>query len=211
MKVRELIKLIETEFSIVYDNQNYNSKSTIPEKVMNDDVKSIHTENDHIIVKINDFIDDESYAMYCDFKAYLPDDILVKVDRAAMAVSLETRAPFLDYRIIEFANALPTHYKIRNGMSKWILKQVLYEYIPSKYFNRPKTGFSVPIDSWLRGPLKDWAWGLINPKRLENEGYLNSAIIHEKWNQHQNGKGNYQYQLWNVLVFQQWLDHQSNL
>ena len=163
-------------------------------------------DTEYQINSINDFIDDESYAMYCDFKAYLPDDILVKVDRAAMAVSLETRAPFLDYRIIEFANALPTHYKIRNGMSKWILKQVLYEYIPSKYFNRPKTGFSVPIDSWLRGPLKEWAWDLINPKKLDDEGYFNSSIIHDKWNQHQDGKGNYQYQLWNVLMFQTWLN-----
>ena len=157
------------------------------------------------------FQDSASFAMYCDYMSYLPDDILVKVDRASMAVSLETRAPFLDYRVIEFANALPTHYKIRNGISKWILKQVLYQYLPSNYFDRPKTGFSVPIDSWLRGPLKEWAWNLINPKRLENEGYLNSSIVHEKWNQHQNGNGNYQYQLWNVLVFQQWLDHQSNL
>ncbi len=190
-------------------------------KIFNQKMVSIWEDTDNIVLSgqsldteyqtalIDDYPDPESLGMYCDFKTYLPDDILVKVDRASMAVSLESRAPFLDFEIIEFANELPTHYKIRDGISKWILKQVLYQYIPDSYFNRPKTGFFVPIDGWLRGPLKDWAWELINPKRLENEGYLNARIINDKWNQIQNGRGNFQYQIWNVLVFQQWLEWQS--
>ena len=156
------------------------------------------------------FQDSTSFAMYCDYMTYLPDDILVKVDRASMAVSLETRAPFLDYRIIEFANALPTHYKIRNGISKWILKQVLYQYIPSNYFKRPKSGFSVPIDSWLRGPLRDWSEALLNESRLRHEGYLNPKQVREKWNEHLSGTRNWQYQIWNVLMFQAWLEKDKN-
>jgi len=169
------------------------------------------SETEYQVSSVNKFSDFESFAMYCDFKMYLPDDILVKVDRASMAVSLEVRAPFLDYQVIEYANELSTHYKIRDGISKWILKQILYQYVPSSYFARPKSGFTAPIDSWLRGPLKAWAWDLINPKRLNNEGYFNSVEINSKWNQFQKGKGNYQFQIWNVLIFQQWLEKQSNI
>ena len=148
-------------------------------------------------------------SMILDSLTYLPDDILCKLDRAGMSVSLETRVPFLDHRVVEYAWQLPLHMKIRDGQSKWILRQLLYKHIPKKLVNRPKMGFSVPIDAWLRGPLKEWAEELINETRLHQEGYLNSALIQLKWKEHLSGKRNWQYQLWNVLMFQEWLANQN--
>lgn len=146
--------------------------------------------------------------MLLDTASYLPDDILVKVDRAAMAVSLETRVPFLDHRLVEFAWSLPFHMKMREGEGKWLLKQVLYRHIPRDIMERPKMGFGVPIDQWLRGPLRDWADGLLDPVRIKSEGFFNSEPIQEKWQQHLSGQQNWQYLLWDVLMFQAWLEAQ---
>ncbi len=131
--------------------------------------------------------------MFLDTVSYLPDDILVKVDRAAMGVSLETRVPLLDHRVVEFAWRLPLALKIREGQGKWLLRQVLYRHVPPELVDRPKMGFGVPIDHWLRGPLKPWAEALIEPKRLKSEGYLNPSLIQEKWKQHQSGRRNWSY------------------
>jgi len=148
--------------------------------------------------------------MQLDTTTYLPDDILVKVDRACMGVSLESRVPFLDYRIVDFAFQLPMSMKVRNGQDKWLLRQVLYQYLPRELFERPKMGFGVPIGVWLCGPLREWAEELISEKRLKSDGFFNPSLVRQKWNEHLTGKHNWQHQLWSVLMFQAWLETQDN-
>ncbi|MEH8200902.1 asparagine synthase (glutamine-hydrolyzing) [Aeromonas veronii] len=139
-----------------------------------------------------------------DTLSYLPDDILVKVDRAAMAVSLETRVPFLDHEVLEHAWRLPKKLKLNEGQSKWCLRQILYRYVPKNLIERPKMGFAVPLDSWLRGPLRAWAEDLLDETRLLNEGFFNSSLVRKMWQEHLSGKRNWQYQLWDILMFQLW-------
>lgn len=145
--------------------------------------------------------------MYIEQMTSLPDDMLVKVDRAAMGLGLETRVPFLDHRLIEFSWRLPLSMKYRDGLSKWILRQVLYKYVPSPLIERPKAGFGIPIDVWLKGPLRDWAEELLRESRLRNEGYLNANLVSAKWSEHIAGKKKWQPHLWGVLMFQAWLEN----
>jgi asparagine synthase (glutamine-hydrolysing) len=142
--------------------------------------------------------------MITDTYTYLPDDILVKVDRAAMSVSLEGRIPFLDHRIAEFAWSLPMDFKVSQGEGKRILKDVLYKKVPKKLIDRPKSGFRVPMEHWLRNELKEWAEALLSEKALSVSGLLDSKIIRKKWAEHSSGKRNWQYHLWDVLIFQDW-------
>ncbi|MCC6966558.1 MAG: asparagine synthase (glutamine-hydrolyzing) [Nitrospira sp.] len=152
------------------------------------------------------FPDFARWMMYMDLVSYLPDDILVKVDRASMGVGLEARVPFLDHRVVEFAWQVPLSMKIQPGESKWLLRQVLYKHVPKKLIERPKWGFGIPLDTWLRGSLRDWVENLISEERLRREGFLDSALVREKWQEHLSGKRNWQYHLWDVLMFQAWLE-----
>jgi asparagine synthase (glutamine-hydrolysing) len=156
--------------------------------------------------KLDEFI---HQMMYVDTLTYLSDDILTKVDRATMGVSLETRIPLLDHRIVEFAWQLPLSLKARNGKSKWLIRQVLSKYLPGTMFERPKMGFGLPIDQWLRGPMRDWAESLLDEKVLRDQGFFDPNPIRQKWQEHLSGVNNWQYQLWSILIFQAWLEEQE--
>jgi asparagine synthase (glutamine-hydrolysing) len=144
--------------------------------------------------------------MYHDALTYMPDDILCKVDRAAMAVSLETRVPFLDHRVAELAWRLPMHMKIRGNVGKWALRQVLYRHVPQAMIERPKAGFAVPVGQWLRGPLRAWAEALLDEDRLRREAYLDPTPVRAAWRQHLSGRYDWTPRLWSVLMFQAWLE-----
>jgi len=148
--------------------------------------------------------------MYWDLMTYLPGDILVKVDRAAMATSLETRVPMLDHRVVEFAWSLPLKMRVRSGQGKWLMKELLSRYVPRALTDRPKTGFGIPIDSWLRGPLRSWAEDLLDESRLRTEGFFNHTPIRDKWHAHVDGGRNWAYWLWDVLMFQAWWRSQGS-
>ena len=147
--------------------------------------------------------------MYLDTMTYLPDDILAKVDRASMAVSLESRVPFLDPDVAAFAWRLPLSAKVRGGTGKHILRELLYRHVPAAIIDRPKMGFGVPIDEWLRGPLRDWADDLLSRERLSRDGVFAVEPIVRMWEEHRSGQRRWHYKLWNILMFQAWYEHQS--
>ena len=142
--------------------------------------------------------------MYYDTITYLPDDILVKLDRTSMAVSLEARVPLLDHRLVEFAWQLPLEAKVRAGRGKWLLRQLFNRYLPSDLAERPKQGFAIPLASWLRGPLREWAEDLLDEHRLVEDGFLDAAAIRHKWQEHLSGARNWSSQIWTLLMFQAW-------
>ncbi|MCP4950764.1 MAG: asparagine synthase (glutamine-hydrolyzing) [Proteobacteria bacterium] len=156
-----------------------------------------------------DNLDHVSKMMLLDSLMYLPGDILTKVDRASMSTGLEVRAPLLDHRVVEFAAQTPMQLKLRAGQGKWLLREVLHEYVPQSMVERPKMGFAVPLGAWLRGPLKNWAQDLMCPDSLRAQGYLNEQLISQKWGEHLRGERNWEHQLWGVLMFQSWLQAES--
>ena len=174
--------------------------------VINDKATLITKLDNHDIV--SGIVDSEHRMMIWDSLTYLPDDILTKVDRAAMGVSLETRIPFLDYRVAELAWRLPLDTKINNGETKWPIRQVLYKYVPKDLIERPKAGFAIPVGQWIRGPLREWAADLLNEERILREGYFNPELVQQLWQQHLSGKYDWTPRLWAILMFQAWIDKQ---
>jgi asparagine synthase (glutamine-hydrolysing) len=162
---------------------------------------------DEQMAEINLPIDALDRMTLSDALSYLTDDILQKVDRAAMSVSLETRVPFLDRDVVEFSCHVPPEMKVQNGHGKWLVRQVLDRYVPRRLIDRPKTGFSIPLDEWLRGPLKAWASDLLAPERLNRQGWFDSKRVNVVWAEHQHGKRNHGFWLWNILTTQAWSDH----
>jgi asparagine synthase (glutamine-hydrolysing) len=158
---------------------------------------------------VSDINSSEQRMMLWDALTYLPDDILTKVDRAAMGVSLETRVPFLDHRVVELAWKMPLDVKIRNGVGKWPVRQVLYKYVPKELIERPKAGFAVPVGQWMRGPLREWASDLLDEKRIQREGYFSPKLVQQLWDQHLSGNYDWTPRLWAILMFQSWLDDKS--
>jgi asparagine synthase (glutamine-hydrolysing) len=153
-------------------------------------------------------MNDVSLMMLTDLLTYLPDDILTKIDRAAMGVSLETRVPMLDHQVVEFALKLPLKYKLRGNQTKWILRELLYRKVPKELIERPKSGFAIPIGFWLRNSLKDWADDLLNEEIIKKQGFFQPTQIRDRWNQHLLGTHNWEHFLWNVLMFQTWYKSQ---
>jgi asparagine synthase (glutamine-hydrolysing) len=169
---------------------------------------NIHWEDRFRQIEKQDLVGPE-LMMALDAMTYLPDDILVKLDRASMAVSLESRVPFLDHRVIEYAWSLPLDYKIRHGETKWPLRQLLDRYLPRELMDRPKMGFAIPLAEWLRGPLREWASDLLSPQRISAGGRWNAGEVERAWTEHLSGRRNLSAKIWPVLMFEAWIEQNA--
>ncbi len=200
-KVYKFSGLLETE-GLEQFYRRLVSQWTSPESIVPEAQEAQHLLNDRS--QWPSLPDSIQMMMFLDLVSYLPDDILTKVDRASMGVSLEARVPLLDHRVVEFTSRLPLHMKVKNGGGKWALRQVLQRYVPARLVERPKMGFGVPVGKWLRGPLRQWAEDLLGENRLRREGYLRSEPIRQIWAEHLTGRRNWEQRLWPVLMFQAW-------
>ena len=209
----KIIKNIEWKLNNIEsldDLNKYKTTAWLHNNIINDQckIKNINDNRSEIIEKIKSYSyyeNEISKMMYKDTMEYLPDDILCKVDRSSMANSIETRIPLLDHNIVEFSWTLPFNMKIRNNNNKWILKELLYKHVPKDLVNRPKSGFSIPIDEWLRGPLRDWAENLLDINKIKKDDYFNHNEIKRIWHEHINLNINHSSILWTILMFQSWL------
>lgn len=203
-KVHKLAEILEYEdYRLLYERLVSNWQSPDEVVVGGGQVVSVAQE-------WPDLNDPLGEIMLRDLTTYLLDDILVKVDRASMAVGLEARCPLLDHRLVEFALRLPTDLKIRKGPSKPILRKVLYDHVPRSLLERPKAGFAIPVGEWVKGPLRGWAEDLLNPNLIKSQGYLNSKKVAAVWSEHQQGRGNHQHRVWALLMFQSWLQREGD-
>ena len=182
----------------------------VSEIVLDEDENNEDKITKHIDIFRDNFFKNKSLdMMFKDSLTYLPDDILCKVDRAAMSNSLETRVPFLDHRVVEYAWSMPFKMKIKNNKGKWALRQILNKYVPSDLIDRPKSGFAIPVGEWLRGPLKEWAEDLIEENKVISQGFLNHKNVRKIWELHVSGSADYTARIWSILMFQSWLEHNS--
>jgi asparagine synthase (glutamine-hydrolysing) len=204
-RIRKLARMLSAD-NVSGFHQVYASCWLEPEALM-------HGDSEHVTA----FTDPEYWIsggdirqimMYLDMVTYLPDDILVKLDRAAMAVSLETRVPLLDHRVIEFACSLPISLKVTGGVGKWLLRSLVYDLIPKRLMDRPKRGFAVPVGDWLRKELRPWAEGLLSDSAITGGGFLNAGLIRKRWHDHLSGRHDFTLQLWNILMWQAWAEAQ---
>jgi asparagine synthase (glutamine-hydrolysing) len=212
-KIHKTARRLKTVYSIDDLYKNLVSEWPNPEQLV---IDSSATSSDYIVKILDEALplkgmkNPESRMMYWDVMTYMTDDILCKVDRAAMGVSLETRVPFLDHRVAELAWQIPLQMKIHNGQGKWPLREILYKRVPKSLIERPKAGFGIPIGDWLRGPMREWVESLISTDRLSKEGYLEPMIVRQVWMEHLEGKRNWSFRLWSILMFQSWLEKNSN-
>jgi asparagine synthase (glutamine-hydrolysing) len=201
------INLLDCKSKVDFYHQGFMSQNNQASKwVLEKKSTEYRTAFDIYRSKCTDYYKD---MMNLDLLHYMQADTLTKVDRASMFVSLETRSPFLDPSVVQFSFTIPTKLKIKKYVNKYILRKLLYKYIPREIVDRPKMGFSVPLSDWLRGPLKEWAEEMLDKDKLDREGFFDSEIVTKKWNEHLSGKRNWHYQLWAVLMFQSWLDNNT--
>lgn len=202
-RINKLSKVIRSKDSNEFYLHMMSHFKNPTDVVLNSNEPVTNLTNDNLFKEIRNY---KEKMMYKDMVSYLPDDILVKVDRASMAVSLEARVPLLDHRIVELAINTPMEYKVKDNKGKWALRQVLNKYVPEKLVDRPKKGFGVPLGKWLREDLKDWAGDLLNEEKIKRERYFDSEVISKMWKEHIEGKRDWKYQLWDILMFESWID-----
>ena len=201
-RLKNINDIDEMYYSLVVDN--YNGENI----VNNSNNPILKTKLDDLTV-ISGINEAEHRMMLLDALTYLPDDILTKVDRASMGVGLEVRVPFLDRRVVELAWRVPLSMKIKNSQGKWLVRQVLYKYVPKRLIERPKAGFAMPVGQWIRGPMREWANALLNDSRIQHEGYFNHIMVSSMWREHLNGSHDWSSRLWAILMFQSWLDNNA--